>query len=108
MSVTNDKMKFAEKIYKYRKASRLTQKQFSKLMGVSVPTLKNYETGEAIPDAAFLARFSIMYNVSPDDVLNMDKYENIEAATKLVSDGVEADEQTKKDVADIIKQLRGE
>ena len=49
-----------------------------------------------------------MYNVSPDDVLNMDKYENIEAAKKLVSDGVEADEQTKKDVADIIKQLRGE
>ena len=108
MSATDDKMTFAEKIYKYRKASRLTQKQFSKLMGVSVPTLKNYETGEAIPDAAFLARFAILYNVSPNDLLNVEKYENIEAAKNLVSNGVEADEETKKEVADIIKQFRGD
>lgn len=107
MNSSDDHMKFAKRIYKYRKESGLTQKQLSKLMGISVPTLKKYETGEKIPDCAFLARFAILYRVSPDDVLNMNRNEMDKEIEKMFSDGENADDETKEKVSDMLKKLKG-
>lgn len=108
MNKADDHMNFARRIYKYRKESGLTQKQLSKLMGVSVPTLKKYETGEKIPDCEFLARFAVAYNVSADDILNMNKNEMDYEIQKMFQDGENADNETKESVADMIKKLRGD
>jgi len=42
-------MKFSEKLKKLRTDNNLTQEELSKLIGVSLRTLKSYELGETLP-----------------------------------------------------------
>ncbi len=58
-----------DRIRKVRKESRLSQKVFSKLCGVSPLTLMRYESGSRGPDARFLVRLCENFNVNANWML---------------------------------------
>ncbi|MCE5272852.1 helix-turn-helix domain-containing protein [bacterium] len=58
-----------DRIRKVRRESRLSQKVFSKLCGVSPLTLMRYESGSRGPDARFLVRLCENFNVNANWML---------------------------------------
>ncbi len=47
----------------------LTQTEFADKMGVVSKTVRRYETGETLPDGAFLLRLKTIFNADPTWVL---------------------------------------
>lgn len=54
-----------------RKKRNLTLKQVGKMVGVSEPTISNYETGKREPDFDILCRLADVLEVSTDYLLEM-------------------------------------
>ena len=48
-------MKIGEVIRKYRKENHLTQEEMANYLGVTVPAVSKWETGNSYPDIALLA-----------------------------------------------------
>jgi transcriptional regulator with XRE-family HTH domain len=56
-------------IKELRKQSKLTQDEFAKALGISVVTLRSYETGKANPSAKIRTLIKKAYGVELDDTV---------------------------------------
>lgn len=59
------------RLRKYRKAQNLSQKEFSRLIGVSNSRVSNWEQGINRPDVNILAVICDVLNVSPSELLDV-------------------------------------
>ena len=57
----------AEKIIKYRRGNKLTQKEFGKLIGVSAQAVYKWEKNICYPDIIFLPHLARILSCSTDD-----------------------------------------
>ena len=63
---------FSERLKALRKASGLTQIEFSKLFSISAGTIAMWETGKRHPDSETLIRIAQHFNVTTDYLLGFD------------------------------------
>lgn len=96
----NNKKSFGLKIAYYRTQYGYTQEEFAKIMGISVPTLRNYEHERMVPDCEFLAKFSLLFDISPEVLLNMDINEFKTMTTQMFPDGAMMSDEEKKSIMD--------
>lgn len=86
------------KIAHYRKKIKYTQEMFARVMGVSVPTLRNYENGKVVPSCEFLARFSTFMDLSPEIILRKREEFEKENRRNMFPDGEKLEDPKKKAV----------
>ena len=67
-------MSFGEKLKYYRKISRYSQKQLANELGIALSTYGKYETNEYQPKFDTLINICDKLNISPNDLLEYDKY----------------------------------
>ena len=70
-------------IKKKRLEENLSQKQFAGLFGVSRELISKYETNFCEPNLEFVQKFCVFFNLSADEVLEIDTREQKEAILKL-------------------------
>lgn len=56
-------------LYKYRKESGLTQKQLGDSVGLTQPTINQYETGVRKPDIVTLKKLAAVLHCTTDQLL---------------------------------------
>ncbi len=56
-------------LYKYRKKNGITQRELAKMLGVSQPTITQYETGARKPDIVTLKKLAKLLNCTTDQLL---------------------------------------
>ena len=66
-----------EKIYELRKKSNMSQEQLAEKLNITRQTVSNWETNQTVPDAYQLKDLSNVFQVSADEILDIQKYENI-------------------------------
>lgn len=54
----------------YRKRMGLTQKQIADMLGVTAPTVTQWESGERKPNIIMLKKLSVILKCSTDDLLD--------------------------------------
>lgn len=64
---------FGERVKKVRKSMKLTQVQFSKMLGVSKQTVSNWENDEAVPGIDLLKKIAEKCDVTTDYLLELDQ-----------------------------------
>lgn len=64
-------MKFNERLRCLRTQASLTQEQLSKLLGVSVMTIRNWESGAKQPSMQAIIALSDVLNISSDTLLGL-------------------------------------
>ena len=72
-------------IYFLRKERKMTQSDLAKLLDVGSTTIGNWETTYRTPDLYDIARLSLIFNVSADDLIKVDlekEYYNIKKYSK--------------------------
>lgn len=69
-------MSIGENIKKIRMDKRLTQKEFSDLIGISRHSLLNYEKGHRIPSMELIVRISKTFNVDLSELSNTEMKDN--------------------------------
>lgn len=62
-------MELGKKMHQLRKMSGLTQEQLAEKLGVSRQTISKWESGSSVPDLESMVRFSRLFQVSLDDLL---------------------------------------
>lgn len=62
-------IKFGKRMKYLRKRRGMSAEAFAEYLGVSVSTLRRYESGQTEPDAEIAARLSRLLSVSSDDLL---------------------------------------
>lgn len=62
-------MELGKKMHQLRKMSSLTQEQLAEKLGVSRQTISKWESGSSVPDLESMVRFSRLFQVSLDDLL---------------------------------------
>lgn len=67
-------MSFGEKLKYYRKINRYSQKQLANELGIALSTYGKYETNEYQPKFDTLINICDKLNISPNDLLEYDKY----------------------------------
>ncbi len=65
-----DKYTFANKLYKLRTESNLTQKDLANILGVSDKAVSKWETGEAMPRVKTLKNIADCFSVTYEDLLS--------------------------------------
>lgn len=60
---------FSENLIKIRKENKMTQKELSKILGVSQPALVKWEKGTSEPNIETIIKIANTYNVSCDYLL---------------------------------------
>lgn len=63
-------MKIGEVIRKYRKENHLTQEEMANDLGVTVPAVSKWETGNSYPDIALLAPIARLLGITTDMLLS--------------------------------------
>lgn len=61
------------KLKKLRNGKRLTQKQLGDMIGISISSISNYETGLRRPSYEVLIRYSQIFHVTTDYILGIKK-----------------------------------
>lgn len=56
-------------IYKYRKAKGITQRELAEKLGVTQPTITQYETGVRKPDIITLKKLAAILECTTDQLL---------------------------------------
>lgn len=57
-----------------RKNLGYTQKQFSKMLGISVDTLSSYENGKTMPKMITIVKIAQISSQSTDEIIKVNKY----------------------------------
>lgn len=105
-------MKFPERLKKLRKEKNLYQKELAEILGVSRPTISQYEAGTRRPDNETLEKLADYFKVSIDYLLGRtDERSPVDKIKSAISDDpelVEFFEQLKKreDLQLMFKQTR--
>ena len=68
-----DQVKVGEFISTERKAKKLTQKELAEQLGVSDKTISRWETGNGLPDMAYLTPLCDLLKVSVNELLSGEK-----------------------------------
>lgn len=100
-------MKFNERLKALRTQSAMTQAQLGELIGVSIITIRNWESGAKLPSMpaiislsrALHASSDFILGITPDDILQMHPVNKAEA--KLLADYRELDRHGRKAVETI-------
>lgn len=56
-------------LYKYRKAKGITQRELAEKLGVTQPTIAQYETGVRKPDIVTLKKLAVLLECTTDQLL---------------------------------------
>ncbi len=65
--------KFGERLIAFRNRKGLSQDELSQKLGVSRQSISNWENGSSQPSIEFVKKLSEIYEVTVDDLLNVDK-----------------------------------
>lgn len=82
---------FGERLQELLKSRDITQKEFSKLAGVTESAMSHYVKGDRIPRATVLARIADALNTTTEYLLNgsaSDTKEEVKYAKKLIARNV--------------------
>lgn len=95
-------MKFPERLKKLRKEKNLYQKELAEILGVSRPTISQYEAGTRRPDNETLEKLADYFKVSIDYLLGRtDERSPVDKIKSAISDDQELmsfwDELSKRD-----------
>lgn len=71
-------MKVSEKLYELRKEANLSQEEVANKLNVSRQTVSKWETDQSTPDFDKIAPLCELYNISADDLLNLNTKEKTE------------------------------
>lgn len=80
------KRAFGQHIKNIRNTMKLTQQEFCSLIDIEVSNLSNMENGKAYPSIPTLRKMSNKLNIAPNELLNIDIYNNEETVTNLITD----------------------
>jgi len=67
-------MKIGEKLKELRKANKLTQQEFSSIIGVPRVNYTRYETDKVRPDYETLIKIADYYEISLDEIFDRKNY----------------------------------
>lgn len=70
-------MEIGERIKKYRKEKKLTQKQLGELIGVSATNITKYEKGDLKISADMISRIANALEVTSSDIIDIDNKNDI-------------------------------
>ena len=84
-----------DNIKKFRKVKKLTQEQVAEKLNVSRQTVSKWESGETIPDIYNCCELAKLYEITVDDLLNEQKFSNINPKGKHIFGLVKIDEENK-------------
>ena len=84
-----------DNIKKFRKIKKLTQEQVAVKLNVSRQTVSKWESGETIPDIYNCCELAKLYEITVDDLLNEQKFSNINPKGKHILGLVKIDEENK-------------
>ena len=65
------------KIYELRKKYNMSQEQLAEKLNITRQTVSNWETNQTVPDAYQLKDLSNVFQVSANEILDIQTYENI-------------------------------
>jgi len=82
-------------IKKFRKSKKLTQEQVAEKLNVSRQTVSKWESGETIPDIYNCCELAKLYEITVDDLINEQKFSNINPKGKYIFGLVKIDENNK-------------
>ena len=117
-------MTFPERLKKLRKEKNIYQLELANFIGVSRPTITQYESGDRRPDHDTLKNIANYFNVSvdyllgntderspADKIIQKDKEKNVEVKELLDRfnvqlEGEELTEQDKEAVIDVLRMLK--
>ncbi|SFL09482.1 helix-turn-helix domain-containing protein [Halanaerobium salsuginis] len=86
-------MKFSDRLKKLRKEKNLYQKELAEYLGVSRPTITQYESGARKPDNDTLEKIADHFNVTVDYLLGRtDERSPADKIKKAISDDPELQE----------------
>ncbi len=97
-------MTFAEKIKELRLRKRLSQREVAEAVGVILRTYQNYEAGKIPKDKEVLVRFSKLYNVPVENLLDNKELFILEVSERF---GERGSQQAKKILEDTQAYLAG-
>ncbi|MCL2847255.1 MAG: helix-turn-helix domain-containing protein [Firmicutes bacterium] len=63
----------ADKLTELRKKQRLSQDELAEKLGISRQAISNWERAESLPDTENLIALSRLYNITIDELINVDK-----------------------------------
>ena len=84
-----------DNIKKFRKVKKLTQEQVAEKLNVSRQTVSKWESGETIPDIYNCCELAKLYEITVDDLLNEQKFSNINPKGKHIFGLVKIDDDNK-------------
>ncbi len=84
-----------DNIKKFRKLKKLTQEQVAEKLNVSRQTVSKWESGETIPDIYNCCELAKLYEITVDDLINEQKFSNINPKGKYIFGLVKIDENNK-------------
>lgn len=84
-----------DNIKKFRKSKKLTQEQVAEKLNVSRQTVSKWESGETIPDIYNCCELAKLYEITIDDLINEQKFSNINPKGKYIFGLVKIDENNK-------------
>ncbi len=84
-----------DNIKKFRKSKKLTQEQVAEKLNVSRQTVSKWESGETIPDIYNCCELAKLYEITVDDLINEQKFANINPKGKYIFGLVKIDENNK-------------
>ena len=90
-----DQVKVGEFISTARKEKRMTQKELAEQIGVSDKTISRWETGNGLPDMAYLTPLCDFLGVSVNELLSGEKL------PPAYSQGIETQQQITKHKDDV-------
>lgn len=70
------KILFGKKIREIRNKTKLTQEQFSELIGIESPSLSNIENGKSYPSMQTLLKIIEKFQISPQEFFDNEYYKN--------------------------------
>ncbi|MBE5936018.1 MAG: helix-turn-helix transcriptional regulator [Lachnospiraceae bacterium] len=88
VNLTSIRLNIQNNIYKYRKASGMSQAQLAKAIGVKNSTVSSWERGANAPDIETLFKICTLFNVKVADMFGCD---TVDKDGKLIVYGFEKD-----------------
>jgi transcriptional regulator, XRE family len=77
-------MKKNEKLKQLRLDNHMTQKDLSKKLNISIPTLQKYEYGTINIKNDIIVKLCNIFNISPKDFLNEEEYKSFEKEKEIL------------------------
>lgn len=96
-----DYVKVGSKLRKAREYLQLTQEQVANILKIGRDAIIRIECGKRKIDADELAKFSVLYKISIDEILNCNTYTNTE--TMFARGFTKLSDKDKKEILDLIK-----